>query len=127
MRFLGTSNIRWRAECEPRNGVAPDATEPRRGSLRDASSAQGSQASDVLLGEQCGIQGDEPIPYEAYFSQFPTQPPVCRGDDELPFSVDNLTISYGKWRTERLKAFGNAWVVAVAEELFRAIERVENE
>ena len=56
---------------------------------------------------------------------FPTQSPVHRGNDGLPFDVDRLTISFGKWRTEALKAYGNAIVPQVMYEIFRAIENVE--
>lgn len=57
------------------------------------------------------------------FERFPTFEPIIRGrNDGLPFNVDNLTISPGKWRSESIKAFGNAWVPQVAFEIFRAIE-----
>ena len=56
---------------------------------------------------------------------FPTQSPVCRGNDGIPFDVDNLTISFPKWRQESIKAYGNAWVPQVAYEIFRAIEAEE--
>ena len=57
---------------------------------------------------------------------FPTQSPVCRGNDWIPFDVDSLTISFPKWRQESIKAYGNAWVPQVAYEIFRAIEAEEN-
>lgn len=44
------------------------------------------------------------------WKSFPTQSPICRGNDGLPFNVDNLTIPYGKWRKESIKAYGNAIV-----------------
>ena len=56
---------------------------------------------------------------------FPSVSPVHRGNDGLPFDVDRLTISFGKWRTEALKAYGNAIVPQVMYEIFRAIEEVE--
>jgi DNA (cytosine-5)-methyltransferase 1 len=40
--------------------------------------------------------------------------------------VDRLTLSFGKWRTEALKAYGNAIVPQVMYELFRAIEITES-
>ena len=61
---------------------------------------------------------------EGNWRQFPTQSPVCRGNDGLPFDVDNLTISFSKWRQESIKAYGNAWVPQVAYEIFRAIEEI---
>ena len=56
---------------------------------------------------------------------FPSVSPVHRGNDGLPFPLDDLTISSGKWRTESLKAYGNAIVPQVMYEIFRAIEIVE--
>jgi DNA (cytosine-5)-methyltransferase 1 len=36
--------------------------------------------------------------------------------------LDDLTISPSKWRTESLKAYGNAIVPQVMYEIFKAIE-----
>lgn len=63
---------------------------------------------------------------EDFWKDFPTQSPVCRGNDGIPFDVDSLTISFPKWRQESIKAYGNAWVPQVAYEIFRAIEAEEN-
>ena len=57
---------------------------------------------------------------------FPTQPPVCRGNDGLPFDVDDLTISFAQWRKESVKAYGNAIVPQVAYEIFKAIQETYN-
>ena len=54
------------------------------------------------------------------WKDFPTQSPVCSGDDELSTRLDGITFS--KWRQESIKAYGNAWVPAVAYEIFMAIE-----
>ena len=59
------------------------------------------------------------------WNDFPSVSPVHRGNDGLPFDVDRLTLSFGKWRTEALKAYGNAIVPQVMYEIFRAIEIVE--
>ena len=56
------------------------------------------------------------------WDEFPTQSPVHRGNDGIPFPLDNLTISPSKWRTESLKAYGNAIVPQVMYEIFKAIE-----
>ena len=40
--------------------------------------------------------------------------------------MDGLTISFGKWKVEAIKAYGNAIVPQVMYEIFRAIEQVEN-
>ena len=58
---------------------------------------------------------------------FPTVSPVHRGNDGLPFDVDDLAIPASKWRTESLKAYGNAIVPQVMYEIFKAIETTTNE
>lgn len=59
------------------------------------------------------------------WANFPSVSPIHRGNDGLPFDVDSLTLSFGKWRTEALKAYGNAILPQVMYEIFRAIEIVE--
>lgn len=54
---------------------------------------------------------------------FPTQPPVCRRDDGLPFDVERLTISFPKWREGSIKGYGNAIVPQVMYEIFKAINQ----
>jgi DNA (cytosine-5)-methyltransferase 1 len=56
------------------------------------------------------------------FSGFPTQPPICGGDDGLPTELDGITFS--KWRAESIKGYGNAIVPQVALELFKVIEKI---
>lgn len=60
------------------------------------------------------------------WENFPTQSPVCRGNDGLPFDVDNLTIPFTKWRQESVKGYGNAIVPQVILEIFKAIEELDN-
>lgn len=57
-----------------------------------------------------------------YWQDFPTQSPVCGGDDGLPTQLDNITFS--KWRNESIKAYGNAIVPQVAYEIFKIIEKI---
>ena len=45
-------------------------------------------------------------------------------DDGFPIPMDGITFS--KWRQEAIKAYGNAWCVPVAYEIFRAIQQVED-
>jgi DNA (cytosine-5)-methyltransferase 1 len=54
------------------------------------------------------------------WDNFPTQSPICGGDDGLPTELDGITFS--KWRNESIKAYGNAIVPQVAYEIFKAIE-----
>lgn len=59
------------------------------------------------------------------WNTFPTITPIHRRNDGLPFDVDNLAIPFNKWRTQSLKAYGNAIVPQVMYEIFRAIEFIE--
>jgi DNA (cytosine-5)-methyltransferase 1 len=56
------------------------------------------------------------------WQNFPTQPPICGGDDGLPSELDGITFS--KWRNESIKAYGNAIVPQVAFQIFKAIEEL---
>lgn len=57
------------------------------------------------------------------WKNFPTQPPVCNGDDGLSARLDGITFS--KWRNESIKAGGNAIVPQVAYQIFKAISEYE--
>jgi len=58
------------------------------------------------------------------WENFPTQPPLCGGDDGLPKELDGIT--FPKWRKESIKSYGNAIVPAVAHEIFKAIQKMED-
>ena len=51
---------------------------------------------------------------------FPTQSPVCNGNDGLSLGLAGIT--FPKWRAEAIKALGNAMCPQVVYEIFRAIE-----
>lgn len=57
------------------------------------------------------------------FERFPTQPPICGGDDGLPTELDGIT--FPKWRTESIKGYGNAVVPQVIYQIFKAIQAHE--
>jgi len=84
-----------------------------------ASEPSGEERFDSEEGNPSGIAGG------GRWRDFPTVSPVHRGNDGLPFPLDDLTISPAKWRTEALKAYGNAIVPQVMYEIFRAIEIAE--
>lgn len=58
------------------------------------------------------------------FKNFPTQSPICNGDDGLSNRLDSITFS--KWRNESIKAGGNAIVPQVALQIFKAIQAYED-
>ena len=54
------------------------------------------------------------------FQNFPTQPPICGGNDGLPTELDG--VAFSKWRAESIKGYGNAIVPQVAYQIFKALE-----
>lgn len=82
--------------------------------------------------EQGGAGGIGQEPYEQpagcvrpNWVEFPTQPPVCSRDDGFSARLDSITFS--KWRSESVKAYGNAIVPQVAYNIFLTINEFENE
>jgi DNA (cytosine-5)-methyltransferase 1 len=53
---------------------------------------------------------------------FPTQSPVCGGDDGIPTELDGIT--FPKWRAESIKGYGNAIVPQIAYSLFEIIQEL---
>jgi DNA (cytosine-5)-methyltransferase 1 len=53
---------------------------------------------------------------------FPSQPPVCSGDDGIPRELDGIT--FPKWRAESIKGYGNAIVPQIAYQLFEIIQEL---
>ena len=62
---------------------------------------------------------------ERCWEGFPTQSPICGGDDGFPVSLDALSVPFQQWRRDSIKAYGNAIVPQVMLEIFKAIETVE--
>jgi DNA (cytosine-5)-methyltransferase 1 len=56
---------------------------------------------------------------QSWWRQFPTQSPICGGNDGLPTELDGITFS--KWRAESIKGYGNAIVPQVAYEIFKQL------
>jgi DNA (cytosine-5)-methyltransferase 1 len=57
------------------------------------------------------------------WQNFPTQSPICGGDDGLPTELDGIT--FPKWRQESIKGYGNAIVPQVAYEIFKVIDEMD--
>jgi DNA (cytosine-5)-methyltransferase 1 len=74
--------------------------------------------STELEGRRFGF--NNPQNNKTTWDNFPTQSPICGGDDGLPTELDGITFS--KWRAESIKAYGNAIVPQVAYEIFKAIQ-----
>jgi DNA (cytosine-5)-methyltransferase 1 len=88
-------------------GIAPDTEMPR-------------QSTRIEGSRQIQLRGrDERISISNNWQVFPTQSPVCGGDDGFPNELDGIT--FPKWRNESIKAYGNAIVPQVAYQIFKAI------
>lgn len=79
-----------------------------------------------------------------WWDNFPTISPVHSGNDGLPIRLDGISLpasmqprnyrnsdsqrfNFGKWRTESIKAYGNAIVPQVMYRIFQTIEKVEKQ
>jgi len=82
-----------------------------------ANTDSGRQSSQEHRKKKSGFLAKESI--SRNWQNFPTQSPVCGGDDGLPTRLDNITFS--KWRNESIKAYGNAIVPQVAYQIFKAL------
>jgi hypothetical protein len=72
-----------------------------------------------------GLHGRSSVKFSGCetWENFPTQSPVCTGDDGLPTELDGITFS--KWRNESIKAAGNAIVPQVVLQIFKSIEQYD--
>jgi DNA (cytosine-5)-methyltransferase 1 len=128
---------------------APNAEGERSRILRNESEEKGSCGGDELLREQRGISSEKRYATNASslggvqnngegeskflnqngtqpnWQNFPTQSPICNGDDGLSTRLDGIT--FPKWRNESIKAGGNAIVPQVAYEIFKVINQIETQ
>ena len=88
----------------------------------DAESA-GSQRQCEHRQRQVQPNGRNSRTIPANWQDFPTQSPICGGDDGLPTQLDGIT--FPKWRAESIKGYGNAIVPQVALQIFKAIQQYE--
>lgn len=97
---------------------------------RTAYQQKRSCQTDSRLGDErqfepiCDVASEGHATDSRYWETFPTQSPICCGDDGLPAKLDGITFS--NWRNESIKGYGNAIVPQVALEIFKAIQQWEN-
>ena len=104
-------------QCGRKNGILSTGVTPDSDSARSESECKRKQGKEKFNRRNC-----EDI--QARFGNFPTQSPVCNGDDGI--SAGLVGITFPRWRAEAVKALGNAWVPQVAFEIFKVIENYEN-
>lgn len=98
----------------------------RFGAHQPQSVAGSCGAADIGAGSQerafANVEKDYPARTPDW-TGFPTESPVCRGDDGLPERLDGVT--FPRWCRESIKAYGNAIVPQVALQIFRTINDYE--
>lgn len=75
-------------------------------------------------GRSAGVPAHDAWIEGTWWDNFPTVSPVHARNDGLSFRMDGASIPFGRWRTEALKAYGNAIVPQVMYRIFQAIEEV---
>lgn len=109
---------RIRTKVSRYSQVASDTCDKRlQGSKLDESFGRKERNGDESYGSTSQLFE---IPH---WRSFPTQSPICSGDDGLPTKLDGITFS--KWRNESIKAYGNAIVPQVVYQIFNTIEAYE--
>lgn len=116
-------------EVERKNGKhKPNNWDKVRGTFNANGESRTATDTDNGLCEQPNeelcTRGNATYGSVKYWQNFPTQPPLCGGDDGLPKELDGIT--FPKWRKESIKAYGNAIVPQVAHEIFKAIQKMED-
>lgn len=111
-------------------GIAPDTYRNRGGEIHEHIQPGFPDGAEPFGNgrERMQVRGNlagyplQDLQPQTRWAEFPTISPVHRGNDGIPFDVDRLAISFSKWRTESLKAYGNAIVPQVMYEIFRGID-----
>jgi DNA (cytosine-5)-methyltransferase 1 len=87
---------------------------------------EGLQGGEIN-GSINGIWEEREEQFTRYISSawedFPTQSPVCGGNDGIPDQLDDIAVP--KWRRESIKAYGNAIVPQIAYRIFETINIME--
>ena len=130
---FGTKEKKWFTLQQGKRGLPTERTNGLSGLSESTSDTTGKQ-SNRMQSEQREISEEEQRKFRGSnskrdfrqndWSNFPTQPPVCGKYDGLPFNVDDLTVSFAKWRQESIKGYGNAWVPQVSYEIFKVIDKL---
>jgi DNA (cytosine-5)-methyltransferase 1 len=87
---------------------------------------KGLQGSKIIGGVRSG--GSYGKKFSSRFissdwNEFPTESPICNGNDGISDRLDGITFS--KWRKESIRAGGNAIVPQVVLQIFKAIAEYE--
>lgn len=123
----GGHEVDYKVQCKQSNGERTDSNGMFRTSFNtngkgwNALRYDNGYPEETWQAESQFGRADCP---QDWWWDFPTQSPVCNGNDGLSFRVADLTLSFAKWRSKSIEALGNAWVPQVAFEIFKAIEKI---
>jgi DNA (cytosine-5)-methyltransferase 1 len=104
----------WRKQTEQHIGCSDVLW-----NVTDTSGARREKCNISKKSENTGYNTRLPFKVRRNWQFFPTESPVCDGNDGIPFKLDG--IAFSKWRNESIKAGGNAIVPQVAFQIFKAI------
>jgi DNA (cytosine-5)-methyltransferase 1 len=90
------------------------------GNATNSDGIRSVQRNSNLIGKLSERNGFETLCQPTNWQNFPTQSPICGGDDGLPTQLDGITFS--KWRAESIKGYGNAIVPQIAFEIFKQLK-----
>ena len=121
--FVAHSNLYGQHRCNGKYEI--NTSQGGKYALNDFESLGGTtsnSSSGRMAGHRGESKGEQIQAAESYednrkqfrrmdWEKFPTQPPICGGNDGLPTELDGITFS--KWRSESIKAYGNAIVPQV--------------
>lgn len=127
----GESSVHLGAQS---NGHEGNATNSKRSGLEHSNQSRNLHSTFTeTQGKECNSPDDSKTddyvhsqqggPSETW-GRFPTQSPLCSGDDGLPNELDGLTFS--NWRKQSIMGYGNAIVPQVAYRIFATINDTEN-
>ncbi len=107
---------RFVTELDKGVGTSTDTKSQRYESPENSRKGLDTQEGQEIHGRMCYARTEA-------WRDFPTQPPVCNGNDGVSTKLDGITFS--KWRNESIKGGGNAIVPQVALQLFKTIQQYE--
>jgi DNA (cytosine-5)-methyltransferase 1 len=97
----------------------PPDTESQSGKWVRPEQREFSESEQGQFRGTCGEMGNT----TGNWQNFPTQSPICNGNDGLSSRLDSIT--FPKWRNESIKGGGNAIVPQVCIQIFKSIEQYE--
>jgi len=100
------------------SGLQRDATDASNSGLQGSKNKRGIDESREERKKQFAGH------FQPTWENFPTQSPICNGDDGLSSRLAGIT--FPKFRNESIKAGGNAIVPQVAFQIFKAINEFES-